>query len=217
MRNISNGIAMAVALLAGAAGAAGPPSGALSRCAVDAVVSGTVCMDKYEASVWRVPNPTTVNRFLVGRIRRGTAMAADLAVGGATQLGVIGTDDYAPCADNGQNCANDIFAVSLPGVMPSANLTWFQAQAACTNAGKRLPSNAEWQATVAGTPDDSGPIRTTDCNTRNATAVPTGSRSACVSSAGAFDMVGNVTEYVADWVPPSTTCALWTPGISTTD
>jgi len=30
----------ALALLAGAAGAAGPPSAAVSRCAVDAVVSG---------------------------------------------------------------------------------------------------------------------------------------------------------------------------------
>jgi formylglycine-generating enzyme required for sulfatase activity len=171
-------------------------------------------MDKYEASVWRVPNPTTV---LASRIRRGAATAADLAAGGATQLGVIATDDYAPCADSGQNCASDIYAVSLPGVMPSANLTWFQAQAACTNAGKRLPSNAEWQAAVAGTPDPGPDDRTKDCNTRSSMAVPAGSRSACVSSAGAFDMVGNVAEYVADWVPPSTTCGFWTPGISTTD
>ena len=61
--------------------------------------------------------------------------------------------DYAPCADNGQNCADDIFAVSLAGVTPSARITWFQAQAACANAGKRLPTNAEWQVAVAGTPD----------------------------------------------------------------
>jgi len=181
-------------------------------------MSGTVCMDKYEASVWRVPNPTTVNKPLVSRIRRGTASAADLVAGGATQLGVIATDDYAPCADNGQNCANDIYAVSLPGVMPSANLTWFQAQAACTNAGKRLPSNAEWQAAVAGTADPGPDDRGTDCNTRSSMAVPTGSRSACVSSAGAFDMVGNVSEYVADWVPPSSNvCGTWTASISATD
>jgi hypothetical protein len=211
-------MALAVALLATAAGASGPPSAPLSKCPVDAVVSGPVCMDKYEASVWRVPNPTTLNKFLVGRIRRGTATAADLAAGGARQLGVIATDDYAPCADNGQNCANDIYAVSLPGVMPSANLTWFQAQVACTNSGKRLPSNAEWQAAVAGTPDPGPDDHAKDCNTRSTTAVPTGSRSACVSSAGAFDMVGNVEEWVGDWVPPSTSlCSVWTPGISATD
>jgi hypothetical protein len=64
MPHISNGIAVAAALMmlqAGAAGTAGPPSGPLTKCLVDAVVSGSTCMDKYEASVWRVPNPTTVN------------------------------------------------------------------------------------------------------------------------------------------------------------
>jgi len=49
----------------------------------------------------------------------GTATAAELANGGATQLGVGGPDDYAPCAVNGLNCVNDIYAVSLPGVASS--------------------------------------------------------------------------------------------------
>ena len=133
----------------------------------DSVVSGTVCMDKYEASVWRVPGPTTINKKLVKKIQQGKAKAADLAAGGATQLGV-GSDNYAPCADSGQNCSDDIYAVSLPGVPPSANLTWFQAQAACENARKRLPSNAEWQAAVIGTPDPGPDNGTTDCNTNSA-------------------------------------------------
>jgi formylglycine-generating enzyme required for sulfatase activity len=220
MRHRLTGIAMAsavLALLAGPAGAAAPPGGLITTCPPDAVVSGTTCMDKYEASVWRVPDPTTTNAGLVRRIQLGRATQADLTAGGATQLGTFGTDDYSPCADSGQNCANDIYAVSLPGVMPSANLTWFQALAACTNARKRLPSNAEWQAAVAGTPDPGPDNGTTDCNTQKSVALPTGSRSDCVSSAGAFDMVGNVEEYVADWVPPPTTlCSSWTSGISPT-
>jgi len=85
------------------------------------VAEGAVCMDKYEASVWRVPNPTTTNKSLVEKIQQGKATAADLAAGGATQLG-IGTYNYAPCADSGQNCADDIYAVSLPGVLPSARI-----------------------------------------------------------------------------------------------
>ena len=121
-------------------------------------------MDKYEASVWRVPNPTTTNKGLVAKIQQGEATAALLTAGGATLLGTT-TDDYAPCADSGQNCTNDIYAVSLPGVTPSAFITWFQAQQACKNAGKRLPSNAEWQAAVAGTPDPGPDNGTTDCNT----------------------------------------------------
>jgi hypothetical protein len=99
-------------------------------------------MDKYEASVWRVPNATTTNLGLVKKIQKGRATASDLAAGGATPLGTA-SDDYAPCDDNGQNCADDIYAVSLPGVTPAASITWLQAQAACENSRKRLPSNAE--------------------------------------------------------------------------
>ncbi len=88
MRYVSNGIAMALALalFASAAGASGPPSAPLSKCPADAVVSGPVCMDKYEASVWRVPNATTANKSLVARIRRGMATAAELG----TRLSVPG-------------------------------------------------------------------------------------------------------------------------------
>ena len=218
MRTIVRGITLSAALtLATSAAAGGPPGGPLTKCPTDSVVSSTVCMDKYEASVWRVPNPTTTNKSLVKKIQQGKATAANLVAGGATQLGIGFTDDYAPCADSGQNCSDDVYAVSLPGVPPSANLTWFQSQAACENARKRLPSNAEWQAAVAGTPDPGPDNGTTDCNTASAfTAVSTGSRSACVSSRGAFDMVGNLYERVADWVPRSTACGTWSGGVSPT-
>ena len=109
------------------------------------------------------------------------------------------------------------YAVSLLGPTPSGNITWFQAQQACKNACKRLPSNAEWQAAVAGTPDPGPDNGTTDCNTSSAfTAVATGSRSSCVSADGAFDMVGNLYEWVADWVPRSTACGSWSAGVSPT-
>jgi formylglycine-generating enzyme required for sulfatase activity len=196
-----------VLLLAGTVWAQGAKP--LEKCPVDAVVSGTVCMDKYEASVWRVPDPTTTNATLVRRIRRGTATRADLLAGGAMQLGATG-DDYAPCADNAQNCFNDIYAVSLPSEIPSAFIAWFQAQEACANSGKRLPTSAEWQVGANGTPDPGPDDHATDCNTLSPfTVAPTGSRSSCVSARGAFDMVGNLYEWVADWVPPSTACPGW--------
>lgn len=210
-------LSLAALLLAHVAVAAGPPSGPLTRCAPDAVISGTACIDKYEASVWRVPDATTTNRALVLRIQAGRATADALVAAGATQLGIRPPDDYAPCADSGQNCANDIFAVSLPDVTPSSSITWFQAQAACQNARKRLPSNAEWQAAAAGTPDPGPDDGATDCNASSAfKALPTGSRSACVSSSDALDMVGNLYEWVADWVPRATACGAWSPGVSPT-
>jgi Sulfatase-modifying factor enzyme 1 len=217
MRHSSKGTMVAVAMivLAAAAGAASPPRSPFKKCAVDAVVSGAACMDKYEASVWRVPRPATANRKLVAKIQQGRARPSDLATGGATLLGTVG-DDYAPCADSGQNCTDDIYAASLPGVMPSAYITWFQAQQACTNAAKRLPSNAEWQAAVAGTPDPGADDGATDCNSFSDAATLTGSRSACVSRRGAFDMVGNLFEWVAEWTPRSTACGAWSAGVSPT-
>ncbi len=199
---------MNLASLADAA-ARGFPRMPVTRCATDAVVAGTVCLDRYEASVWRVPDPTATNAILVRKIQLGTATQADLIAGGATQLGTNG-DDYAPCADNGQNCAEDIYAVSLPSEIPAALITWFQAQEACANAGKRLPTSAEWQIGANGTPDPGPDNGTTDCNTGSDDAASlTGSRSSCVSARGAYDMVGNLAEWVADWVPRSTECPGW--------
>jgi formylglycine-generating enzyme required for sulfatase activity len=146
------------------------------------VSAGAVCIDRYEVSVWSSPT-------------------------GGTQYGAT-TDDY-PCNDNGQDCTS-IYARSVPGVTPSRFITWFQAQQALANSGKRLPANAEWQQAVAGTPDAGPDNGTTDCKTAGAASpVATGSRSGCVSRFGANDMVGNLTEWVADWVPASTACPGW--------
>lgn len=184
------------------------PKDAVTECSPDAVVSGTACVDKYEASVWRIPHPLGRNKGLVKKVKSGKARGADLEAAGATRLGTA-SDDYAPCDDRGSGCT-DIFALSLLGKTPSSHITWFQAQQACKNSGKRLPSNAEWQAAVAGTPDPGPDNGTTDCNTASTNAVaPTGSRSSCVSADGAFDMVGNLVEWVTDWVPHSTTCGSW--------
>jgi hypothetical protein len=219
MRQVSRAIMVSAALvlLASTAGAQGAKP--LRKCPVDAVVSGTMCMDKYEASVWRVPDPLGKNRSLVKKIQQGKIKdATQLTDKGAVQLGAAG-DDYAPCADSGQNCSNDIYAVSLAGVTPSRYVTWFQAQQACKNARKRLPTSAEWQAAVIGTPDPGPDDDATDCNTTldaGLDPTPSGSRASCVSADGAFDMVGNLWEWAADWVPRSTACGVWTAGVSPT-
>jgi formylglycine-generating enzyme required for sulfatase activity len=207
-RNMMN-VALAVGLLMPVASAApGFRQAPVNKCGLDAVVAGTVCLDKYEASVWRVPNPTTTNALLVTKIRNGKVTPADLTAGGASPLGTAG-DDYAPCTDNGQNCANDIYAVSLPSSIPSAHITWFQAQEACANARKRLPTSAEWQVGANGTPDPGLDDHATTCNNASNSTSLTGEHRSCVSARGAFDMVGNVAEWVADWAPLSTECPGW--------
>jgi len=171
------------------------------KCKKDAVQVGNVCVDKYEASVWEI-SPS--NTRLIKAVQNGKiATAADLS--GATQRGHLGDDYGTGCPDTGNGC-KDFYAVSIPGVTPSRYLTWFQAAAACANAGKRLLTNQEWQVAALGTPDPGSDNGTTDCNVTTTTQmlpedpVNTGSRSLCVSDRGAFDMVGNVDEWVADWI-----------------
>jgi formylglycine-generating enzyme required for sulfatase activity len=181
--------------------------GVTFSCPPDAVVAGTTCVDKYEASVW-----LTTDVALIEKIRAGTVTLAELQAG-AIRKGAT-TDDYGPeCPDTGNDCQLE-FAVSLGGVTPSRFLTWFQAVAACRNAGKRLLSNVEWQAAALGTPDPGDAEGGEDCNTTAAAKQDlnvdlTGERANCVSNAGAFDLVGNVEEWVADWVPKSTGCGSW--------
>ena len=86
-----------------------------------------------------------------------------------------------------------LYACSVVGVLPARWISWFQAQAACAASGKRLLTNAEWQAAVAGTEDDAG------CLISGAeTARETGAGT-CVSYWGVEDMIGNADEWVADW------------------
>lgn len=154
---------------------------------------GAVCMDKYQASIWFITSDKTK---LIQKIRKGTVKRSDLQKANATQYQGTGLGNEF-CPDTGAFCTN-IYAVSIPGVMPSTKLTWFKALQACNNSYSRLPTNAEWQAAVAGTPNPNGDVLT-PCDRASSALVPTGTRSGCVSNYGVFDMVGNAMEFVAEW------------------
>lgn len=184
-------------------------------CGSDSVQSGTVCMDKYESSVWYVPPSahSLIARIQDGRATRANLRSASAIAAGVVQLGLADGDLVAHgCPATGNGCV-DFYAVSIPGVRPSVYVTWFQAAAAARNSLKRLPTNQEWQVAALGTPDtafaDDG---VTTCNSDNlapGTLTLTGSRSNCTSDVQAFDMVGNVWEWVAEWLPRSNACADW--------
>lgn len=155
---------------------------------------GSLCIDKYEASVWNAP----------------------IASSASSQYG-ISVDDY-PCSDNGNDCsgANPIYARSVAGVTPSRFITFLQALQACAMSGKRLITNAEWQMAAAGTPepgndDDSS----STCATKSALSL-SGSRTNCLSNWSVFDMVGNLWEWVAqqDFPSPMQRGGYWDSGDS---
>jgi hypothetical protein len=161
------------------------PKSPVTKCAPDAVVTGPTCVDKYEASAWQIP---AANTGLIKKVQKGKATLADLTAGGATQLSPTSscTPAYPGTFPANGNWTDPVYAVSIPGVLPSACLTWFQAEQACALSGKRLLTNQEWQRAAAGTPDSGVDDESTLCNIDGPLFAPTntGSRSACVSKWG---------------------------------
>ncbi len=190
------------------------------ECPADAVLVGQLCVDKYEASVWSIPATDLSgksNAGLINKVRRGEAKLAALSAGNAIEISQASScrPMFPPTFPaNGQWTA-PLYAVSVPGVRPTACVTWFQADQACALSGKRLLTNAEWQRAAAGTPESHTDAGGWDCNiigARAGGAADTGSRANCKSSWGAFDMVGNVAEWVSDRVPLSTSNVTWASG-----
>ncbi len=89
-------------------------------------------------------------------------------------------------------------AVGKPSAIPATMMTWFQANAACRAAGKRLPSRDEWLYAATGTPDDATKCNITNPNPDGRLAAGR-ANNACVSLWGAEDMIGNLWEWTDEW------------------
>ena len=146
-------------------------------------------IDRYEASVWVNADGTGGQKFPGG-----------------------GPDDTTVAFPKNGQVVVPLFALSIKGANPSANMTWFQAAEACEASGKRLPTGREWLRGARGTFDpgaNDGANGNTRCNTSgtNLSAKPRSGglgvgptrTTSCMSDWGAQDMIGNLSEWTDEW------------------
>jgi formylglycine-generating enzyme required for sulfatase activity len=119
---------------------------------------------------------------------------------------------YQRCVDSGVCSAPKAGALCTYGANDKSDhpvncVDWSQAAAYCQWAGRRLPTEAEWEKAARGVDgriypwgDQSPDAALANFNEKvGRTTTPVGSYPAGVSHYGALDMAGNVWEWTADW------------------
>jgi len=151
--------------------------------------------------VWVEMDDPGRTRFCVDRLEASLD-------GGDAGTAIQGADDETDVLAPTEAGATTALARVQLGVPPATGLTWWQAKAACLNAGKRLCTTLEWERACRGRGDSIYPYgdaaSETACNGFFAFAEinpsNTGSLDTCGSDFGVYDLSGNVAEWTEDAV-----------------
>ena len=167
-------------------------------CSSDEQPLHTVTLDAYYIDKYEVTN---------------ARYKACVAAGGCTVPGSVDSSKRSP-----------YYGTSTYADYPVLNVDWFQANAFCAWAGKRLPTEAEWEKAARGSSDtrkypwgdefDGNRLNFCDINCESdwkdeayndgyADTAPVGSYPSGASPYGVMDMAGNVDEWVQDWYDSS--------------